>query len=201
MDELTRIFNAAEMLFQKYGIRSVTMADLAQELGMSKKTLYLHIQNKDDLIEKALLRTIEEDKAHIDSAKQGAANALDELMLMNIEMQKKIQQINPLLIFDLKKYHPQAWAHMEAFQKEFIYSHVRANLERGIAEGIYRQDINPDILSKIYLGFFPVFTDYDLFPVHDYPRMDLHGEFMRYHLYGIVSEKGREWLKQLSLTE
>lgn len=194
MDELTRILDAAQYLFLKYGIRSVTMSDISRELGMSKKTLYVYIENKDDLIEKVLLRDIERDKRDLSAISLTATNALEEMLLMSTEVQKKIQEINPSVIYDLKKYHGIAWQHFEHFHKEFIHSCIYENLQRGIREGIYRQNINPNIISRIYIGFFPVFTDYDLFPVHEYPPQSVLYEFMHYHLNGIVSDKGRKLL-------
>lgn len=194
MDELTRILDTAQSLFLKYGTRSVTMSDISRELGMSKKTLYLHVENKDDLIEKVLLRDIERDKEELIEVRKTATNALEEMLQMNAEVQKKIQEINPSVIYDLKKYHSKAWQHFEQFHKEFIYGCIYDNLQRGIQEGIYRHDINPNILSRIYIGFFPVLTDYELFSIQEYPPQLVVREFMYYHLNGIVSDKGKKLL-------
>lgn len=194
MDELQKILEAAEALFRKYGIRSVTMSDIANQLGMSKKTLYVHVENKHDLIDKIMASYIGLEKEMCNVACKNAKDALDEMMEISLQVQQNIQNMNPSLIFDLRKYHYPIWQHFEQFRTHFILNTMRNNLERGQKEGLYRSELKPDILSRIYIGTVQLFTDDEMFPPDAYPRAELHREMVMYHLNGIVSEKGKELL-------
>lgn len=194
MEDLQKILDAAEGMFKKYGIRSVTMSDLARQLGMSKKTLYVHLENKRDLISKIMATYIDREKQMILSCKAEAKNALDEMMRISIQVRETIKNINPSILFDLRKYHYPIWEQFECFRKDFIYNTMRENMERGKAEGIYREDMNTDVISRIYISTVELFADDELFPAEQFPRSDLHHQMVMYHLHGIISKEGRQLL-------
>jgi AcrR family transcriptional regulator len=204
LEELAKILDAAELLFRKYGIRSVTMSDIAAHLGMSKKTLYLYIENKNELVEKILKKYIENEKLMCNQAADTAEDALQEMFSISIQVQRNIENMNPSLLFDLRKYHFEVWQLFEQHRKEFILSIMKNNLKRGIEEDIYRKDMDTEIISRIHIGTINIFSDDELLPPDQFPRPLLHKEFVLYHLYGIVSEKGRElmsdYLKLLGIT-
>ena len=204
MEELAKILDAAELLFRKYGIRSVTMSDIAAQLGMSKKTLYQYIDNKNELVEKILKKYIENEKLMCNQAADTAEDALQEMFSISIQVQRNIENMNPSLLFDLRKYHFEVWQLFEQHRKEFILSIMKSNLKRGIEEDIYRKDMDTEIISRIHIGTINIFSDDELLPPDQFPRPLLHKEFVLYHLYGIVSEKGRElmsdYLKLLGIT-
>ncbi|WBM73444.1 TetR/AcrR family transcriptional regulator [Saprospira grandis] len=195
MDELQKILAAADKMFRQYGIRSVTMSDLARELGMSKKTLYVHIKNKQDLIMKVLQAHFDQEKRTCTLVQREAKNALEEMFLMGREIQKNIQHINPSLMFDLRKYHKAVWGEFDKFRKTFIFNMMKNNMDRGIEEGLYRPDLNADIVSRLYIGMVELFLDAELFPPDKFSRPSMHRAMMAYHLHGIVSDKGKAALK------
>lgn len=197
MEEITKILDAAEALFKKYGIRSVTMADIARELGISKKTLYLHIENKHDLVAKIVRRYIEEEKVVCHQVITEADNALDELLRIGAYIQHQIRDINQSMIYDLQKYYRPIWQLLDHFNHGYIMSTAENNLRRGVLEGIYRKDLNIEIIAKIYVGLIPILSDEKVFPLRDYPTSRIYKEFMTYHIDGILSEKGRTVLKKL----
>ncbi len=205
MEELHKIIETAEMLFRKFGIRSVTMSDIAAQLGMSKKTIYLYIVNKNDLVQRIVEKYIEKEKEMCKQAVVTSEDALQEMFSISIHVQRNIENMNPSLLFDLRKYHFQIWQQFEAYRKEFILSMMKKNLERGIKEGLYRNDMDAEIISRIHIGTMNVFSDDELLPPDLYARPIVHKEFVLYHLYGIVSEKGRElmlnYLKILGINQ
>lgn len=197
VDELTKILDASEILFRKYGIRSVTMADIARDLGMSKKTLYLFIENKHDLVHKMMKRYIAEEQAMCFKIEEEAENALDELLKVSLYVQTQVKEINPSLLFDLQKYHRPVWELMDDFHRKDIVHMVENNLRRGVKEGLYRDNLQVELISRLYVGLMPIVSNSELFPVNKFPTHVLHKEFIRYHIRGIVSEKGRELLKEM----
>lgn len=198
VDELTKILDASEILFRKYGIRSVTMADIARDLGMSKKTLYVHIENKHDLVYKMMKRHISEKQDMCFKIQENADNALDELLKVSLYVQKQIKETNPSLLFDLQKYHRPVWELMDDFHRKDILQMIEDNLRRGVKEGFYRDNLQVKLISRLYVGgLMPMVSDTELFPIHQFPTHILHKEFMRYHIHGIVSDKGRKLLKEM----
>jgi TetR/AcrR family transcriptional regulator, cholesterol catabolism regulator len=204
LEELEKILEAAELLFRKYGIRSVTMSDIASQLGMSKKTLYQYIENKNELVEKILKKYIENEKLMCNQAADTSDDALQEMFSISIQVQRNIENMNPSLLFDLRKYHFEVWQLFEQHRKDFILSIMKNNLKRGIEEAIYRKDMDIEIISRIHIGTINIFSDDELLPPDQFPRPTVHKQFVLYHLYGIVSEKGRQlmsdYLKLLGIT-
>lgn len=191
--ELNKILDTAEQLFRKYGIRSVAMSDIAQSLGMSKKTIYVHIANKEELVDKVLKRHFYKELNCVQAIINDAQNALDVLRRISLHVQQEFQNISHALLFDLQKYHSEAWNLVMDFQTNVVAKQIRANLEQGMIEGLYRKDLNVDLISRIYATSLPIFTDNSFFENHS--RAEIHQQFIKYHIMGIVSEKGREWLK------
>lgn len=197
MDEITKILDASESLFRKYGIRSVTMTDIAKELGMSKKTLYVHIANKQDLVSKVMHRYIIKDKKMCLMIEKEAKNALDALLKFTLYTQQQVNDINPSILFDLQKYHRPVWEMLDDFNRKEVLTMVEKNLNKGVTEGLYRDNLDVSLVSRLHISLMPILSNEDLFPANDFPTHQLHREFMRYHIHGIVSDKGRKLLKTM----
>lgn len=184
-----------EDLFLRYGIKSLTMDDVARELGISKKTLYLFVDNKDDLVNKMLERHIGEEKAMCGQMFAEATNAIEEMFFVMEANAQQFQQMKANIVYDLQKYHRDAWEKVQDFQRGFLYGVVRANLERGVREGIYRSDFDIDIVAKLHIATTFQLFDEDLFPQLTYSKEKLFREHLLHYLHGIVSEKGMQLLK------
>ena len=187
-----------EVLFLRYGTKSLNMDDIARELGISKKTLYQFVENKDDLVRKVLERYISSEKNMCTTEFLKAENAIEEMKIV-IEMNSvQLSHMKANLVFDLQRYHRDTWNMMMEFKQGFLYKVVRANLERGINEGVYRSDLNVDIVTKLHISASFQLFDEDLFPSAEYSRAVIFKEYLRHYLYGIMSEKGIAIFNQLS---
>lgn len=184
-----------EDLFLRYGIKSVTMDDVARELGISKKTLYQFVDNKDDLVNKVLERHIGMEKDLCGQMFAEAANAIEEMFFVLEMNAQQMQQMRANIVYDLQKYHRDAWEKMQAFQRGFLYEVVYANLERGVREGLYRPDFDLDIVTKLHIVTAFQLFDEDMFPQLTYAKETVFREYLLHYLYGIVSEKGLQLLK------
>ncbi len=182
-------------LFLRFGIKSITMDDVARELGISKKTLYQFVENKDDLVHKLLSRHIEQEKQTCTLLFANAANAREEMYIVIESDTQQWNQMKTNIIHDLQRYHPEAWEKVVEYQRGFLYTVVRNNLERGITEGIYRSDLDVDIITKLHIsGSLQLFNP-ALFPQEEYKYEIVFRQYMLHYLYGIVSEKGMAMLK------
>ncbi|MBX7125975.1 MAG: TetR/AcrR family transcriptional regulator [Cyclobacteriaceae bacterium] len=186
-----RILEGAEGLFMKYGIRSVSMDDIARQLGISKKTLYQHFADKDDMIQQVSLSHLSRNQQEMEDMRRQAVNAIDELALISVALRKGMEELNPSLLFDLKKYHPKAWSAWQEHKQRIVRESVARNLRQGIAEGFYRQEINPEVLSVIRLEIVELIFDEQIFPHDKYVLTKVQMEVFDHFVYGLLTDKGR----------
>ncbi|MBL7953225.1 MAG: TetR/AcrR family transcriptional regulator [Flavobacteriales bacterium] len=201
-DRWHRIVEGASKVFWKLGIKSVTMDDVATRLGISKKTLYQYVTDKNDLVDKILKHVSTCYKCDIDAVRaREKQNAIDELYAVTTTVAGHIQDIHPSIHFDLEKYHPEAFSNMVANKRKEILECMTENMTRGIAEGLYREDLNIPMIATIYIARFDMVFDGHLFPPERFSFSDLHWEIFRYHVRGIASKKGLEYLEKKMIKE
>ena len=184
-----------EEMFLRFGIKSLTMDDVARELGISKKTLYQFVENKDDLVFKVVQQHVEDEKIRSECFQQDAPDAIEEILTVIRHVQAEMQRIKSNILFDMQKYHREAWNAMREYQRGHLHRMVRENLERGIREGLYRTDFNVDIIARLQVAESFMMLDEDWFPRPPYSLEVLFRECLLYYLHGIASEKGRQLLK------
>ncbi|MDQ3191380.1 MAG: TetR/AcrR family transcriptional regulator [Bacteroidota bacterium] len=183
------------------GIKSMTMDDIARSMGMSKKTLYKSFKDKGDLVYQVLENHLEEDKTALDKICSSGLNAIDEMFEITKHVGEQIKDIHPSIHFDLEKYYPEAWQVFNDYKFNYIYSSVKANLEKGIKENLYRENLNASIVAKIHISRIDIMFDPKVFPVSEYKFGDVVTEMMRYHIRGIASEKGIKYMiKKFNIT-
>ena len=183
-----------EALFLRFGVKSQTMDDVSRELGISKKTLYQMVANKDELVRRVLEHHITREKAQCLSAAASAANAIQEILIVIESNSTELSQMKANVLYDLQKYHRDAWQLIQGFHYDFMFKTVKSNLERGRQEGLYRNNFDPEILSRLHLATVFQLFDEDIFPSATFPKEVIFREYMMHYLHGIVSEKGRSYL-------
>lgn len=185
-----KVLAKAVEFFMKYGVKSVSMDDISRGLGMSKKTLYNIVDSKADLIRAGLIYHLEYEKDFVNNARKEANDAVEEMITISRFIINILRQHNPSLVFEVQKYYPEAWEKIEAFNKEFIGQFVLENIEAGIEDGFYRNDIHPVIMQKLYVSRLKVLIDPDVFPIDEFPRAQLYEAFITHHMRGIMTSKG-----------
>lgn len=150
-------------LFTSYGIRSVTMDDIARHLGMSKKTIYLHFKDKEEIIMCSTELYFENEMKMMREVEASAENAVDQLYKLTVCLRDRFKNTNMGVMFDLKKYYRRAWEKYIEHKHDVIFNSVLNNLQRGIAEGFFRKDINPEILAYLRIGEIEISFNKDFF--------------------------------------
>lgn len=191
MDQETQeILKKTLQLFFKYGVRSISMDDIANQLGISKKTLYNHFENKADLIEKIMLGHISDEEHLCEQLVDDKANAIDQLaQIYQFNLNLK-GNINPTLIFELKKYYGKVWQHFEDHKHNYVQKQVFKNIELGQGQGLYRKDLNAQIISRIYTNRIDMIVDGDVFPMTEFSFREVIHELFIYHIRGIATSEG-----------
>ena len=190
------IVTEADKLFCQYGFKSVTMDDIAKHLGMSKKTIYQHFSDKDELVTILIADKLSSQNCEIKEHFEKAENAVHEIFLAISNLNELLTSMNPKLFYDLQKYHPKAWLNFRTFKEKNLGESILANLERGINEGIYRSDLKTEILTQMRLEQVDLlFSNHDHYTKNKYTIAQVIIEITEHFLYGICNEKGLAHIK------
>lgn len=187
-----RILRGAQELFVKYGIRSVSMDDIARHLSVSKKTLYQYFADKDEIVNLVAEFHLNQDRLQYDSLRSSAENAIDELVKISSCVKRDMQKMNPSLLFDMQKYHPRAWSAWLAHKQQHIGQSIIRNLKQGITEGYFRPEINTGILAAARLELIQLTFDDQVFPAEKYNLAEVNLQLFEHFVYGVLTEKGRK---------
>jgi AcrR family transcriptional regulator len=201
LETLDKILAKAEELFFTYGVKNTTMDDLSRALGASKKTLYQFVTDKADLVNRTMENHLKVEQAQIKVILQDAPNAIDELLGIARHVTGHMKGINPAIVSDMLRFYPAAWQLFTDYKMTFIYNIILNNMKRGMDEGLYRNDLQPDIIAKIYIARMDLIIDQKLFPFSKYDFITVYREMLNYHLHGIASEKGHAYLKKKKILE
>lgn len=191
METRKRILELATEQFSRFGVRTVTMEDLARLAGVSKKTIYQEFADKKDLVKEAFERILEQDRCKLAFIVENEDGVIEHLVKTSKMMRERLQNMNPLAIMEIQKYFPESWKMFEDFKAKVIMNDLVNVIEKGKKLGYFREEIDSEILAKVRVNqitsaFDPVnFTD---------PNYNLAEEQMvllDHFLHGIFTEKGR----------
>lgn len=193
---ICNIIQKVRSLYLKYGIKSVSMDDVAKELGISKKTLYLHIKDKTELVEKVIEAEITERSNCFEGILKRDLNAIDELFEVNKVVAKDKEAYNLSVEYDLKKYYPELWEKMRQARRIKTLEWIKSNLTKGKSEGYYREDLNIGIIARVHVQRIENFSENDIFSQTELFSAKMFKEIFVYHLHGICSEKGIKYIEE-----
>lgn len=179
----------------RYGIKSITMDDVASHLSISKKTLYRYVNDKDDLVGKVIDLQIEILRTEMDCKCNAKLNAIEELLIVSKTINYKLKNMNPGTIYDLKKYYPEHYKRLQAARREKMRNNIVNNIRKGKEEGLYRDDLDENIISKLQISRVENIIDNELFSVEEYTSNKFFQEIFVYHIRGIANQKGIDFLE------
>jgi len=168
------------------------MDDISNNLAISKKTLYQYFKDKDDVVNQTTKVIIDKEKSEFDKIVNEATDSLDELFNVSICLRRIVDSMNPSLLFDLSKYHPEAWMLYIEYKEEFIYKMIVKNLEKGIEEGYYREEIDAKILARLRVEEVQMCFDNRIFARDKYDFKDVQMQVFNHFLFGILTPQGKE---------
>jgi TetR/AcrR family transcriptional regulator, cholesterol catabolism regulator len=196
METPERILQSAESIFMRMGIRSVSMDDVAAQLGMSKKTLYQYFEDKDQLVTTVVTRHFKQKCLELEACSNQANNAVHEFFLILDRIIIDFTSMHPIVIHDMQKFHPLAYAAFTRYKQEFVLACVRQNIERGKQEGHYRTDLDTDIISKYRLESIMIPFNMSVFPPEHYTLVSTAKLISENFIYGLVTPQGRALVEQ-----
>ncbi len=202
METQARIAEGADQMFRKFGIRSVSMDDIASNLGISKKTIYNFFSNKSEVVFQVMTLHLEQEEQDFTDIHGKSSNPVEECILILGWLEKTMSQICPAMIYDVKKYYPETWDLFTEFKYKTIRKHIIDNLNKGIEQGLYRSDMNPEIIARLRLEEIEMGFNNEIFPASEFDARLVQMELLSQYFHGITTIKGRKLInKYLNVTE
>ncbi|NNE32550.1 MAG: TetR/AcrR family transcriptional regulator [Winogradskyella sp.] len=192
-----KIIHKSEELFLSFGFKSVTMDDIASEMGISKKTIYVHFPNKTKLVEATTLHMFETISCGIDHICALQKNPIEEIFDIKQFVMEHLKNEKSSPQFQLQKYYPKIFSSLKSKQFEVMQECVTDNLNRGIEQDLYRANLDVDFITRIYFNGMVTLKDQDLFPLKKFSMNALMENYLEYHLRGICTPKGLKTLTKL----
>jgi AcrR family transcriptional regulator len=192
-----RILTTAREQFYHFGIKRITMDDIARTTGMSKKTIYQEYADKNAMLMDLATIDLANHTKKIQTIEKSAANAVDEIVQTMKFMSETFSHINPVMFYDLQRYYGDVWKHYENFKLKCVGETVHKNLQRGIREELYRGDINIKILTQLRIMEMDLALNPDFYQQHKFDYIKVQLELIRHYLYGIATLKGHKLISKM----
>ncbi len=199
MEIKERIQAKADELFMQYGIRSISMDDIAAGLAMSKKTLYQFFADKDELVDAVVDKELKKGQCDCLECSQQSMDAVDEIFITMENIAEQFRNMNPMVLYDLEKFHTDSFKKFLKHKNEFLLEVIHKNIERGIGEELFRPEINVDVLSKFRLESMMIAFNITVFPPRKYNLVEVTQEIIEHYLYGLATLKGHKLILKYKL--
>ncbi|MBX5439878.1 MAG: TetR/AcrR family transcriptional regulator, partial [Thermoflavifilum sp.] len=195
-EAVERVLTVSRRLFQTYGLRTMTVDEIARHLGMSKRTLYQLFRDKNELVRMVVKQFIGEMQTQCELIRKDARDAIHETFQMFQYLDGIFRNLNPVVFVEMQRYHPDAFMLFDQHQQTYIKQLIIHNLKRGIQEGYYRADIHVEVIARFRLesGLMPLRQE--IFPKDQFPLHEVQQELMLHYLYGIATIKGYQLIQQ-----
>ena len=192
--KVKQIIPRVHELYQRYGIKSVTMDDVSRHLGISKKTLYEFFTNKEDLVKQVMTWDYDRKLTFFLEIEQKKLNAVEELFEVYKMIKEMFRDFKPSVEYDIRKYYPTLFAQLREIKRKRMFELSMKNMTKGKQEGLYRSDLNASILARLHVFRVENIIESELFSVEELTSIKVFHEIFVYHLNGILSAEGREIL-------
>ena len=187
-----RISEAAFSLFCLKGVKSVSMDDIAQHLSMSKKTIYKWYSNKDEIIYASTRNYLQVVESDYEGCLATAKNAVEELFHVMGMTRRILSGMHPSVFYDLQKYHASSWKLWQDHKNKYMLGKIKQNLLRGIEEGLFRKDLEVEVIARLRLAQIEVIFDNRVFPPHEFNLQQVQLAALEHFMLGIATLKGHK---------
>jgi AcrR family transcriptional regulator len=184
------ILKKVSALYRKYGIKSVTMDDVAHELGMSKKTLYQFVSDKTELVQMVVEHVRQCNFSSMKKKDGTELNAIEELIEVSHHVNSLMKDHSPTYEYDLKKYYPDIYKNLMSARRKLMYESMISNIKKGKKEGIYRKELDEKIIAKLHLLRIENLRSTEIFDEEGMHSSKFFREVFVYHIHGLATEEG-----------
>jgi AcrR family transcriptional regulator len=194
MNQKEDIIRGSAELFMRYGVKSITMDEIARHLAVSKKTIYQYFADKDELVMEVAKLELHNQKCKWEQAGEECEDIIEYIYKATEIIKNDMGRMNPSLIFDLKKYHPKAFKAFQEHKNVHFLNIVKTSIEKGIKQGLFRKDINVDLIARFRVAQIEMMFDPEIFPYGQFSITDISTQLFDHFIYGISTLKGHQRL-------
>jgi len=195
--DAVKIFATGFELFKRFGIKAVTMEQISSACGISKKTLYKFVSNKADFLFQSFSFFAQSMEGVLyEVLEKNGGNAIDDLFAIERFAEKHMRGDEDRLIGQLEQYYPELAPRLKKKREEIVFKITQDNLRKGMKEGLYRQDIAVDHITILYYGHILAAHENNI-AERPADLDELRQTSLRYHIRGIASDKGIQYLNQI----
>lgn len=195
-EELKAILIKVQELYRKYGIKSITMDDVARSLAISKKTLYQYVCDKTELVARVIELEKEIGYSELKAVWNNKLNAIESILMVYQHVHSDMKRYNPSMGYDLQKYYPELHKKYWNYKKKKMYQAIKINIRQGKREGLFRAEINGEVIAKLHVARFEGIFVSDFLTHEDALSLPFIRETFIYHIHGLASETGLEVFNQ-----
>lgn len=197
MEIRKRIIKGAGKLFYTKGIKRVTMDDIAEAIGMSKRTIYENFRDKTEILRETVDFLNEENRQNVEQMIRESENVMEVIIKILHYGLESIDVVTPMFLEDMQKFFPQVWEDTVQKGRETKHKQLQELLERGKKEGLFRTEINSKLVSRIFYEQLNLIHSNEAFPIEEFPRKELFENMFLNFARGISTRKGGEILDEL----
>lgn len=190
------ILEGAKNLFMQFGLKSITMDDIARKVGVSKKTIYQFFSDKNSIVFKSVHEHFSDHRKDIENVLSNSKDAIEAIYNMSKCMKVQVEAINPTVLYDLQRYFPKAYKRFLEFKNTFMKERMTRIIEDGIAAGYFRKEINSEILIIQRIEQVQLAFNNEIYPRDKFDFKEIHEQLFDHFLHGILTEKGKEKYNQ-----
>lgn len=187
-----KILKVADELFIKYGVKNVTMDDIAKELSISKKTIYQFFKDKNEIVKEFTLSQCTSRRDDFEDIPARAKNSIEALVMVSQCIRQNVLTLNPLLLMEVQKFYTEAWEIFLEFKERTFYKSLEKTIIRGIKEGYFRKEIDPEIISIMRMEQVQMCFDPKIFPGDRYDFKEVQMQLFNHFVYGLLTSEGKE---------
>ena len=196
MEIKDRILNHSQALFMRNGIKSVSMDDIAASMAMSKKTIYKWFANKDEIVQAVMERHLNNTQSDCGHIVGLSSSAIDETFRMMDWMKQQFGGVHPSIFYDLQKFYPATWELWLSHKNQYILKQIVDNLRRGMAEELFRADLDVDVLARLRLAQIELVFNPAVYPPQHFDMQRLQRAILEHFILGVATLKGHKLINE-----
>jgi AcrR family transcriptional regulator len=191
LDTEKNILEGAKNLFMQFGLKSITMDDIARKVGVSKKTIYQFFNDKNSIVFKSVQEHFSDHRKVIEEVLDSSKNAIEAMYRLSRCMKVQVEAVNPTVLYDLQRYFPKAYKRFLEFKNTFMKEKMTSILEDGKASGYFRKEINTEILIIQRIEQVQLAFKSEIFPRDKFDFKELHEQLFDHFIHGLLTDKGK----------
>lgn len=192
LEQKQDIIISAYNQFKQFGFKSVTMDDIARHTGVSKKTLYTLFEDKDELVLESVKYMLDTNQCETEDAFKNSKNAIEQIISILVIMEKMVRGMNLVCYVDLQRHYSEAYKYLQKHKESYLFQCISDNLRQGIAEGLYRDDIDIEIISRFRMESALIVFQNNVFPQEKYDIVKVNTQIFANYMYGVATLKGHK---------